>query len=110
MEKRSRRVASSRPSRPKKSVAGTVKAALQEVLREAHDSLPEEASFGERVKVFRTTNLMSQVQLAESTGLSRSAIAQWESDLAIPSATNLKAASRSLKVPQNWLLPKNGKS
>ena len=89
----------------KRRITKTAPASVKEALQRVYEGLPEQASFGDRVRSFRNARLMTQESLAAAAGVSRSAVAQWESDLAVPSRDNRQAASKALKVPPSWLMP-----
>lgn len=61
-------------------------------------------TIGEKLKEARKQAGLSQEQLSEKLGVSRSAVAKWETDNGIPDVDNLKAISKLLKVSVDYLL------
>lgn len=61
-------------------------------------------TLGEKLKEARKQNGLSQEQLSEKLGISRSAVAKWETDKGIPDVDNLKALSQLLGVSIDYLL------
>lgn len=61
-------------------------------------------TLGEKLKTARKQSALSQEQLSEKLGISRSAVAKWESDKGIPDVENLKALSCFLGVSIDYLL------
>lgn len=61
-------------------------------------------TLGEKIKEARKQSGLSQEQLAEKIGISRSAVAKWENDNGIPDADNHKALSGLLNVSIDYLL------
>lgn len=61
-------------------------------------------TLGEKLKEARKQAVLSQEQLSEKSGVSRSAIAKWETDNGIPDIDNLKALSKLLNVSIDYLL------
>lgn len=61
-------------------------------------------TLGEKLKEARKQNGLSQEQLSEKLGVSRSAVAKWETDKGIPDVDNLKALSQLLGVSIDYLL------
>ncbi|MGN1126555.1 MAG: helix-turn-helix domain-containing protein [Ruminococcus sp.] len=61
-------------------------------------------TLGEKIKSARKQSCLSQEQLSEKLGISRSAVAKWETDKGIPDIENLKALSRLLGVSIDYLL------
>ena len=61
-------------------------------------------TLGEKLKEARKQAGLSQEQLSEKLGVSRSAIAKWETDNGIPDVDNLKALSKLLNVSIDYLL------
>lgn len=61
-------------------------------------------TLGEKLKEARKQASLSQEQLAEKLGVSRSAVAKWETDNGIPDVGNLKVIARLLHVSINYLL------
>ena len=66
-------------------------------------------TLGDKLKEARKKVGISQEQLSEKLGVSRSAVAKWETDNGIPDIDNLKTVSRLLNVSIDYLLD-NGKS
>ena len=61
-------------------------------------------SLGERIAVFRRERGLSQAGLAAATGVSRSAVAQWETDRAGQVSGNLSRIAQVLDVSLEVLL------
>lgn len=61
-------------------------------------------TLGEKLKEARKQAGLSQEQLSEKLGISRSAVAKWETDKGIPNVDNLKALSQLLGVSTAYLL------
>lgn len=61
-------------------------------------------TLGEKLKEARKQTCLSQEQLSEKLGVSRSAVAKWETDNGIPDIDNLKAISKLLNVSLDYLL------
>lgn len=61
-------------------------------------------TLGEKLKEARKQAGLSQEQLAEKLGISRSAVAKWETDKGLPDVDNLKALSGLLSVSIDYLL------
>lgn len=61
-------------------------------------------TLGEKLKEARKQVGLSQEQLSEKLGVSRSAVAKWETDNGIPDVNNLKAISKLLNVSVDYLL------
>ena len=61
-------------------------------------------TLGEKLKEARRQAGLSQEQLSEKLGVSRSAVAKWETDNGIPDVENLKGISRLLNVSLDYLL------
>lgn len=61
-------------------------------------------TLGEKLKEARKQAALSQEQLSEKLGVSRSAVAKWETDNGIPDVDNLKAISKLLNVSVDYLL------
>lgn len=61
-------------------------------------------TLGEKLKEARKQAALSQEQLSEKLGISRSAVAKWETDKGIPDVANLKALSQLLDVSIDYLL------
>ena len=67
-----------------------------------------DTSVGERIAACRRQRGMSQLALAEATGVSRSAVAQWETDRAGQVSANLSRIARALDVSVELLLHGEG--
>lgn len=61
-------------------------------------------TLGEKLKEARKQVGLSQEQLSEKLGVSRSAVAKWETDGGIPDVDNLKVISKLLNVSIDYLL------
>ncbi len=61
-------------------------------------------TFGTKLKQARQKAGLSQEQLAEKLGVSRSAIAKWETDKGMPDIENLKIIAKFLDVSVDYLL------
>lgn len=61
-------------------------------------------TFGEKFKQARKNAGYSQEEIAEKIGVSRSAIAKWETDKGIPDITNIKSIAQLLNVSIDDLL------
>lgn len=61
-------------------------------------------TLGEKLKETRKQAGISQEQLSEKLGVSRSAVAKWETDNGIPDIDNLKVLSKLLNVSIDYLL------
>ena len=61
-------------------------------------------TLGEKIKEARKQSGLSQEQLSEKLGISRSAVAKWETDKGIPDIENLKSLSNLLGVSIDYLL------
>jgi len=61
-------------------------------------------TLGEKLKEARKQAGLSQEQLSEKLGVSRSAVAKWEADGGIPDVDNLKVISGLLNVSIDYLL------
>ena len=61
-------------------------------------------TLGETLKETRKQASLSQEQLAEKLGVSRSAVAKWETDNGIPDVGNLKVIAQLLNVSIDYLL------
>lgn len=59
---------------------------------------------GDRIKELRTTYGITQVQLAEEAGISRSVISQYESNLVEPTATVVAKLALALNTSTDYLL------
>lgn len=61
-------------------------------------------TFGEKLKRARVAAGLSQEQLSEQIGVSRSAVAKWESDKGMPDIQNMKAIAQLLNTSIDYLL------
>ena len=61
-------------------------------------------TLGEKLKEARKQAGLSQEQLSEKLGVSRSAVAKWETDKGLPDVDNLKVLSKLLNVSVDYLL------
>ena len=61
-------------------------------------------NFGNRLKKLRTQNNMSQAQLGDRLGLSKSLISAYENGIRMPSYESLISLSRLFKVSTDYLL------
>ena len=61
-------------------------------------------TLGEKLKEARKQAGLSQEQLSEKLGVSRSAVSKWETDNGIPDVDNLKVISKLLNVSIDYLL------
>lgn len=61
-------------------------------------------TFGMKMKEARKEAGLSQEQLSEKLGVSRSAVAKWETDNGLPDVENLKAMAQLLGVSIDYLL------
>lgn len=62
------------------------------------------AAIGTRIRAARHDKGMTQDGLAASVGVSRSAVAQWETGRAGQLNANLARVAEALGVPVNWLM------
>lgn len=60
-------------------------------------------SIGDRIATARKRSGMSQTDLGNACGVSRSAISQWEDDGTVPTGPNLVAAAVAMEVSPEWL-------
>ena len=65
-------------------------------------------TFGEKLKDARKNAGLSQEELAERIGVSRAAVAKWETDKGLPDIDNLKAIAGLLDVSVDYLLDDGG--
>lgn len=65
-------------------------------------------TFGEKLKEARKKAGLTQEELAELIGISRAAVAKWETDNGLPDIENLKAAAKLLDVSIDYLLDDGG--
>lgn len=61
-------------------------------------------NFGNRLKTLRTKNNLTQVQLAQKLGVTKSVISAYENNLRMPSYDILISISRVFKVTTDYLL------
>ena len=61
-------------------------------------------TLGEKLREARKEAKLSQEEFAEKVGVSRSAVAKWESDRGIPDVDNLKVIASLLKISIDYLL------
>ncbi len=61
-------------------------------------------TLGEKIKETRKHCGLSQEQLSEKIGVSRSAVAKWETDKGLPDIDNLKVLAMTLDVSVDYLL------
>lgn len=61
-------------------------------------------TFGEKLKEARKNIGLSQEELAEIIGVSRAAVAKWESNKGLPDIENLKTVAKLLDVSTDYLL------
>jgi transcriptional regulator with XRE-family HTH domain len=66
----------------------------------------ESAKMGGRIKFAREKMGLSQAQVALTLGVTRNAIAQWETDRSAPATGRLGTLAKRLGVPLEWLLDK----
>ena len=66
-------------------------------------------TFGEKFKAARKEAGLSQEQLATKLGVSRSAVAKWESGKGLPDVSNLKVIAQLLDVSIDYLLDEGEK-
>lgn len=71
--------------------------------RESDMRKKQVSSVGERVRAAREAKEMSQLDVANLLGLSRAAIAQWESNTTSPSLFKTLEAAKILDVSPEWL-------
>lgn len=61
-------------------------------------------TLGERIKLYRIDNNLSQEELAEKINVSRQAITKWESDNGIPDIDNLIQLSKLMNISLDELV------
>ncbi len=61
-------------------------------------------TYKEKIKELRTEKNLSQMELANATGISQSAIAKWELGKAEPTATNIITMANYFEVSTDYLL------
>ncbi len=60
--------------------------------------------FGEKLRILRKENKMSQEKLAERINVSRQAISKWEQGMSIPDTDNIVRLSKFFQVPIEFFL------
>lgn len=65
-------------------------------------------TLGQKIRQAREAKGLSQSQVGQLFGISRSAVSQWESDAVVPETQKLKALAAALGKDVGWLL-ENGK-
>ena len=73
-------------------------------MRELDESAAETESVGARIRAARLARTLTQADLAEAVGVSRSAVAQWETDRAGQVGGNLARIAEVLAVSVGHLL------
>ena len=73
-------------------------------LVEAQKGMVMTMTFGEKLKEARKNTGFTQEELAERLGVSRAAVAKWETDKGLPDIDNLKAMAALLDVSIDYLL------
>jgi transcriptional regulator with XRE-family HTH domain len=63
-----------------------------------------DSGIGARIRDARTTRGMTQADLAQAVGVSRSAVAQWETDRAGQVTGNLARIADALRIPVDRLI------
>ncbi len=66
-------------------------------------------TFGEKLKDARQRATLSQEELADKLGVSRSAIAKWETNKGLPDILNMKQISAVLNISIDYLLDEEGR-
>lgn len=61
-------------------------------------------TFGEKLKKARKDSHLSQEQLADKIGVSRSTVTKWETDRGLPDIDNLRAIAQLVNVSIDYLL------
>lgn len=61
-------------------------------------------TIGEKIKLLRVSNGITQEELAEKLNVSRSAVAKWETDNGTPEISNLKLISKMFSISLDELL------
>lgn len=67
-------------------------------------SKDSQETVGARIRASRLANDMTQEAFAEKLGVSRSAVAQWETDRAGQVRANMERIAKVLQVPLSYLL------
>lgn len=66
-------------------------------------------TFGEKLREARKEANLSQEEFARKAGVSRSAVAKWESDRGMPDVENLKVIASLLNISLDYLLDDDGR-
>ena len=66
-------------------------------------------TFGEKLREARKKANLSQEEFARKAGVSRSAVAKWESDRGMPDVENLKVIASLLNISLDYLLDDDGR-
>jgi transcriptional regulator with XRE-family HTH domain len=66
-------------------------------------------TFGEKLREARKEANLSQEEFAQKAGVSRSAVAKWESDRGMPDVENLKVIASLLNISLDYLLDDDGR-
>jgi transcriptional regulator with XRE-family HTH domain len=66
-------------------------------------------TFGEKLREARKKANLSQEEFARKAGVSRSAVAKWESDRGMPDVENLKVIASLLNISPDYLLDDDGR-
>jgi len=61
-------------------------------------------TLGEKIKMYRSQNGLSQEKIAELVGVSRQAVTKWESGQSAPSTTNLITLAEIFKISMDDLV------
>lgn len=77
---------------------------MSEWTRQTAQEHQSQSGMGERIRQARQTAGMTQVELAQAVGVSRSAIAQWETDRSGQVGVNLARLAVVLSVSPTYLL------
>ena len=59
---------------------------------------------GDRIKILRLSNKMSQVELANKLGVSKQSVSNWENDNIMPSVDMLKKIAEFFQCSADYLL------
>lgn len=62
------------------------------------------AKVSERIKELRSENNLTQTELANATGISQNAIAQWENEKRTPNINAIIALAKFFEVSTDYLL------
>ncbi len=94
----------SRPAVPPRSTSGTVLPALTpELSAEPAPAAQTGLAIGSRIRILRRARGLTQDTLAMSTGVSRSAVAQWETGRAGQMGSKLRRIAEALGVSVSML-------